>query len=110
MPTRAPDILSMQALRGGRVQHSEQPRYANNKILEECSASLEVCHQRHPSVAINDAVICAEGEALALQERIEGELQLAAEQFDWETVEAVGWGSKGNYREMTALAALAGLP
>ncbi len=81
-----------------------------HKILEECGASLEVCHQRHPSVAINDAVICAEGEALALQERIEGELQLAAEQFDWETVEAVGWGAKGNDREMTALAALAGLP
>ncbi|MDH5740127.1 MAG: hypothetical protein OEY77_07370 [Nitrospira sp.] len=81
-----------------------------HKILEECSASLEVCHQRHPSVAINDAVICAEAEALALQERIEGELQLAAEQFDWKTVEPVGRGAKGHHREMASLAALAGLP
>jgi hypothetical protein len=80
------------------------------RIIEECSASLEVCHQRHPSVAINGAVICAEGEALALQKRIEGELQLAAEQFDWKTIETAGWGAKGNHREMTSLAALAGLP
>lgn len=80
------------------------------KILEECRASLEVCHQRHPSVAINDAVLCAESEAFALQERIEGELQLAAEQFDWKRIETVGWGAKGNHREMTSFAALAGLP
>ena len=81
-----------------------------HKILEECSTSLEACHQRHPSVTIKDAVICAEGEAVALQERIEGELELVAEQFDWKRVETVGWGAKGNHREMTSLAALAGLP
>jgi len=81
-----------------------------HRVLEECSASLEVCHQRHPSVVINAAVICAEGEALALQERIQSEFQLTVEQFDWKTVETVGWGATGNHREMTSLAALAGLP
>lgn len=81
-----------------------------NRVLEECSASLEVCHQRHPSLTIEQAVICAEGEVSVLQKQIEGELQLSVEQLDWNSVEALGWVAKGNHRGMTSLAALAGLP
>jgi ribosomal protein L31 len=81
-----------------------------NKVLEECSASLEVCHQRHPSVTIDQAVICAEGEVSALRERIEGELQLSVGQLDWKSVESLGCVAKGNHQGMTSLAALAGLP
>lgn len=81
-----------------------------HRVLEECSASLEACHQRHPSVAITEAVICAEGGVSALQERMQGELQLAAEPFDWKSVEAVGWGANGHQGGMTSLAAIAGLP
>ncbi|MBX3303603.1 MAG: hypothetical protein KF693_15410 [Nitrospira sp.] len=81
-----------------------------NRILEECSASLEVCHQRHPSMTIDHAVICAEGEVAALQEQIEEGLQLSVEQLDWKSVETLGWVAKGNPRGMASLAALAGLP
>lgn len=83
---------------------------ALNRVLAECSASLEVCHQRHPSVTIDQAVICAEGEVSALREQMEGELQLPVEQFDWKAVETLGWAAKSNHRGMTSLAALAGLP
>lgn len=80
------------------------------RVLEECSASLEVCHQRHPSVTVDQAVICAEGEVSTFQEQIEDELQLSAEQLHWKSVETLGWVAKENHRGMTSLAALAGLP
>lgn len=81
-----------------------------NRILEECGASLEVCRQRHPSATIDHAVICAEGEVAALQEQIEGELQLSVERLGWKSVETLGWVAKGNHRGIASLAALAGLP
>ena len=80
------------------------------RVVEECSASLEVCHQRHPSMTVDQAVICAEGEGSPFQEQIEDELQLSVEQLQWKSVETLGWVAKENHREMTALAALAGLP
>ncbi|MDR4464515.1 MAG: hypothetical protein MRJ66_09655 [Nitrospira sp.] len=80
------------------------------RVLEECSASLEVCHQRHPSLTVDQAVICAEGEVSTFQEQMEDELQLSAEQLHWKSVETLGWVEKDNHRAMTSLAALAGLP
>jgi hypothetical protein len=81
-----------------------------NRVLEECRTSLEMCHQRHPSLTVDQAVICAEGEVSILQELIEGELQLSVEQLDWKSIETLGWVEKGHQRGMTSLAALAGLP
>lgn len=80
-----------------------------HRVLEECAASLEACHQRHPSVTIDQAVICAEEEASALREHMEGELHLAVEQLDWKSVESLGWIAKGSHPGLTSLAALAGL-
>lgn len=81
-----------------------------NRVLEECSAALDVCHQRHPSLTIEQVVICAEGEVSTLQQRVEGELELSVEQLNWKSVETLGWVAKSNNRGMTSLAALAGLP
>lgn len=81
-----------------------------NRVLAACAASLEACHQRHPSVTIDQAVICAEGEVSALREHIEGELHVAVEQLDWKSVETLGWVAKGSHPGLTSLAALAGLP
>lgn len=81
-----------------------------NRVLEECAASLEVCHQRYPFLTIDQAVICAEGEVSVLRDQIEGEFQLSVEQLDWKSVETFGWVAKGNHRGITTLAALAGLP
>ncbi len=81
-----------------------------NRVLEECGASLEVCRQRHPSLTIEHAVICAEGEVVALQEHIERELRLSVERLDWKAVETLGWVANGTSRGMASLAALAGLP
>jgi len=79
------------------------------RVLEECSVSLEVCHQRHPSLTVDQAVICAAGEVSPFQEQIEGELQLSVEQLHWKSIERLGWVAKENHRGMTSLAALAGL-
>ena len=81
-----------------------------NRVLEECRASLEMCHQRHPSLTVDQAVICAEGKVSTLQELIEGKLQLSVEQLDWTSVETLGWVAKGPQRGIASLAALAGLP
>ena len=81
-----------------------------HRVREECAASLEGCHQRHPSVTIEQAVICAEGEASTFQEQMESELQLSVEQLHWKSVETLGCVAKEDHRGMTSLAALAGLP
>ena len=81
-----------------------------HRIREECAASLELCYQRHPSVTVDQAVVCAEGEVSTFQEQIEGELHLSVEQLHWKSVERLGWVAKENHRGMTSLAALAGLP
>jgi hypothetical protein len=97
-------------LLGGEASDALSKPEMLTKVLEECSASLEVCHQRHPSLTIDQAVICADGEVSALQEQIEGELQLSVGQLDWKSVETLGWVAKGTHRGMASLAALAGLP
>jgi hypothetical protein len=81
-----------------------------NKIVEECSASLEVCQQQHPSVVVQEAVVCAEGDLTALQEQIKMELQLSVEQLSWQSVEALGWVAKGSHQGIASLAAMAGVP
>lgn len=80
-----------------------------NRILDECRASLEVCQQQHPSVEIHDAVICGDGEMASLQAELQGQLQLAVQQFGWKSVEKLGWGAKGSQQGMAALAAIAGV-
>ncbi len=80
-----------------------------NKILDECSASLEVCQQQHPSMQIHDAVICADGDAAGLQAQIEAQLQLSVEPLGWKSVETLGWVAKGSHPGMTSLAAIAGV-
>jgi hypothetical protein len=80
-----------------------------NKILEECSASLEVCQQQHPSTQIHDAVICADGDTSALREQLETQLQLSVQPLGWKSVETLGWVAKGSHPGMTSLAAIAGV-
>lgn len=80
-----------------------------NKIVEECSASLEVCRQQHPSMQIHDAVICADGGISVLQEQLGTQLQLSVESLGWDSVERLGWVAKGSHPGMTSLAAIAGV-
>lgn len=41
-----------------------------DKIVQECSASLDACQQRHPSAAIKEAVVCADGDLSALHTEV----------------------------------------
>jgi hypothetical protein len=80
-----------------------------NKILEGCSASLEICREQHPSVVVKEAVICADGDMSAFQELIEAELRLSVEQLGWKSIEALGRVATGSHQGMTSLAAMAGV-
>jgi hypothetical protein len=80
-----------------------------NRVLDECRASLEVCQQQHPSIDIRDAVICGDGETASLQAELQKQLQLAVQQFGWNSVETLGWGAKGSQQGMASLTAIAGV-
>lgn len=79
------------------------------KIVQECGASLDACQQRHPSAAIKEAVVCADGDLSALHTEVESNLDLSVEQLNWRSVEALGWVAKGSHRSMASLAAMAGV-
>lgn len=78
------------------------------KIVEECGASLEACHQRYPTAVIKEAVLCADGHLSALQREVEAGLDLSVEQMGWGAVEPLGRVTKDSHRSMATLAALAG--
>jgi hypothetical protein len=78
------------------------------KIVEECGASLEACHQRYPTAVIKEAVLCADDNLSALQRKVEAGLDLSVEQVGWRAVEALGRVTKDSHPSMPSLAALAG--
>jgi hypothetical protein len=80
-----------------------------NKILEECAASLEICREQYPSAVVTEAVICADGDMSAFQQLVEAELRLSVERLGWKSVEALRRVTKGSHRDMTSLAAMAGV-
>ncbi len=80
-----------------------------NKLLAECCASLEICQQQHPSAAVEEAIICADGDTSGFQKLIEGELRLSVEQLGWKSIEGFGRVAKQSHRGMTSLAAMAGV-
>ncbi|MBK9949708.1 MAG: hypothetical protein IPP12_21460 [Nitrospira sp.] len=45
----------------------------------------------------------------SLQAELQGQLQLAVQQFGWKSVEKLGWEAKGSQQGMAALAAIAGV-
>jgi hypothetical protein len=80
-----------------------------NKILEECSASLEFYREQYPSTVIKEAVICADGDIPTLQGQMEARLRLSVEQLSWKSVEDLGKVVKGSDGGMASLAAMAGV-
>lgn len=80
-----------------------------DKVIEECGASLEVCQQRHPDLAVTDAVLCGDGEVAAFKARIETSLGLSVERMDWGVIDALGLAARGSQRGVASLAAMAGI-
>ena len=80
-----------------------------DKIIEECGASLDVCQQRHPAVAIKHAILCIDGELAGLKSKLETGLDLSVEQVGWGSLERLGLVAKGGYQGMASLAAMAGV-
>lgn len=79
------------------------------KIIEECGASLELCQERYPELAVTHTVLCCEGEGAVLQARVETSLGLSVEQMDWGVIDALGLAARGSQRGIASLAAMAGI-
>jgi hypothetical protein len=80
-----------------------------DKVIEECGASLELCQQRHPELAVTHAVLCGDGEVAALKTKVEGSFGLSVEQMDWGVIDARGLAARGSQRGVVSLAAMAGI-
>lgn len=80
-----------------------------DKVVEECGASLELCQQRHPDLAVTHAVLCGDGEVAALKSQVEARLGLSVEPMDWGVIDALGLAARGSQRGITSLAAMAGI-
>lgn len=80
-----------------------------DKVIEECGASLELCQQRHPDLAVTHAVLCGDGEVAALKARFEASLGLSVEHMDWGVIDALGLATRGSQRGIASLAAMAGV-
>jgi hypothetical protein len=82
---------------------------ATGKIVEECGASLDVCLQRHPTLSIKDAVLCADDGPQALQEQLESSLAISVQPFGWRSLESLGWATRGSHRTVASLSVMAGV-
>lgn len=82
---------------------------ATGKIVEECEASLDVCLQRHPTLSIKDAVLCADEGPQALQGLLESSLALSVQPFGWRSLESLGWVTRGSHRSVASLSVMAGV-
>lgn len=82
---------------------------SSDRVIEECGASLELCQQRHPDLAVTHAVLCGDGEVGALSARVEASLGLSVEVMDWGVIDALGLAARGSQRGIASLAAMAGI-
>jgi hypothetical protein len=80
-----------------------------DRVVEECGASLELCQQRYPDLAVTHAVLCSDGEDAALKSQVEARFGLSVEHMDWGVIDALGLAARGSQQGMASLAAMAGL-
>jgi hypothetical protein len=80
-----------------------------DKVIEECGASLDLCQQRYPGLAVTHAVLCGDAEVAAVTAKVEAGLGLSVEHMDWGVIEARGMAARGSQRSVTSLAAMAGI-
>lgn len=78
------------------------------KIADECSASVEMCQQRHPDVSVKRGVLCAD-DLTPLRAILEEQLALSVETLSWTDVDSHGWGPSDSRQGVASLAALAGV-
>jgi hypothetical protein len=86
-------------LLGGDTATSGRMTDPLDKVIEECGASLELCLQRHPDLAVTHAVLCGDGEMAALTTRAETSLGLSIERMDWGVIDALGWVARRRWQE-----------
>lgn len=96
-------------LLGSHAMDAGEPSGLLDKIIEECGASLDVCQQRHPAVAIKHAILCVDRELTGLKTRLEAGLDLSVEQMGWGALERLGVTAKEGHQGMASLAAMAGV-
>jgi len=97
-------------LEGGPVQLDEEAgaEFANS-IVKECAASLYMCHEHHPQLAVKQVIYASDHPLSALDAAFNRELAVSIEQCDWEQVEALGWKYDGGSTSLAAFPVLAGV-
>lgn len=78
------------------------------KISDECASSLEMCQQRHSSVFVKRAVLCADEDS-ALRGILEDHLSLSVESLGWNDLESYGVETGVRSQSVASFAALAGV-
>lgn len=97
-------------LEGGPVQLEEEAggEFAD-RIVKECAASLYMCHEHHPKLAVKHVVYASDHPISALDATFSRELDVSTEQCDWEQVEELGWRYDGGSMSLAAFPVLAGV-
>lgn len=78
------------------------------KIADECASSLEMCQQRHSSVSVKRAVLCADEDS-PLRGVLEEHLSVSVESLGWNDMESYRVGTGDRRQSVASLAALAGV-
>jgi hypothetical protein len=81
----------------------------DDKIIEECAASLYACQQHHPSLAVTNVVMVGgDGHSHGLGDKLAKELGVAVKELGWEDL-CPGGAKRDGMRSMNALPAMAGI-
>jgi len=79
------------------------------RIVKECAASLDVCRDHYPKLAVKHVVYASDHPVSALNMAFSHELGVSAEQCDWEQVDHLGWRHEGGSSSLAAFPVLAGV-
>lgn len=97
-------------LEGEPVPLDEGPGtgYAD-RIVKDCAASLYVCREHHPQLAVKQVVYVSDQPIPDLDAAFSRELDVSTEACDWEQVEHLGWRHEGGSTSPAAFPVLAGV-
>jgi hypothetical protein len=80
-----------------------------DNIVEECAASLRVCHEHYPGLNVTEIVLAGDSPLPAIEQALNRELGLSTERLDWGAVERAGWTHDGGSTSWATLPVVAGV-
>lgn len=80
-----------------------------HKTVAECTASIQACRQRRPSLAVKRVVLVTEESNQGLRDAMEEQAGLVVEEWDWSHKSAACWRQRFGSPQRAMLPAVAGL-